>query len=670
MVYLILAIDFKMKGKCSLKTLSIENLFDLKNVAQPVLTETEVFYVESSINKEENHYQASIFSFDFESHLRKSWGDSGQQNTTIALSPDKKWLSYLSSNNKDKKMQVMIMPLSGGAATQLTHEKSGVSNYLWSDTSFEIFYQVSQTKEDTEKKVADATKFPKTTSFTKLTHKLDGLGFIPEDERYTLKKVDVLTHETEEFLQMTEDCQLAYIFSNKKNLLVSDRLDEENEWNYGQTVYLFDLASKTKKSLTASIPLGSFTFHEMSGDERYALLSGNDFKYQFVTQTKLYLFDFQTETLTCLTDDLDLEVGDLIIGDFQQQVHSVEPMWLNNQEYLFPVTLHGKLQLYKGNLKKEITCLFDQEVHLTGASLDKTRDQLAVTYSTTTTPSKLATLDLKTGELQDLYDPNKSFLKSHQLSTPERFWYKGADDWDIQGWYLAPFSNQKKHAAILYVHGGPQVCYGESFFHEMQVHAANGYGVILLNPRGGNGYGQEFVRSILGDYGNKDYIDLMLGVDEVLAKHPEIDPGQLYVAGGSYGGFMTNWIVGHTDRFQAAVTQRSISNWISFYGTSDIGPFFTKFQLQHDLDELDALWKMSPLAYARNAKTPLLILHGQADLRCPQEQGEQFFVAMKKNQIDTKMILFPQSSHGLSRNGLPSLRVERLQSIVDWFDQH
>ena len=234
---------------------------------------------------------------------------------------------------------------------------------------------------------------------------------------------------------------------------------------------------------------------------------------------------------------------------------------------------------------------------------------------------------------------------------------------------MPPVEKADKHAAILYVHGGPQVAYGESFFHEMQALAAKGYGVIMINPRGSNTYGQDFVKSILGDYGNHDFDDLMLGVDYILETHPEVDADQLYVAGGSYGGFMTNWIVTHTDRFRAAVTQRSISNWISFYGTSDIGPFFVEKQLLDDINNPERLWEMSPVAHAKNAKTPLLVLHGQSDLRCPQEQGEQMYMAMRKNNVPTKMILFPQSSHGLSRQGLPNLRQARLKAITDWFEE-
>ncbi len=173
--------------------------------------------------------------------------------------------------------------------------------------------------------------------------------------------------------------------------------------------------------------------------------------------------------------------------------------------------------------------------------------------------------------------------------------------------------------------------------------------------------------AILGDYGNKDYDDLLLGLDTILEQHPEIDKGELYVAGGSYGGFMTNWIVGHTDRFKRAVTQRCISNWVSFYGASDIGPFFNEYQLGADLSDVTALWNMSPLKYAHQVKTPLLILHGEEDLRCPLSQAQEMYIAMKKYRNETKLITYPQSSHGLSREGLPNLRMERLMDIQDWF---
>ncbi|GAA0478274.1 S9 family peptidase [Alkalibacterium indicireducens] len=443
-----------------------------------------------------------------------------------------------------------------------------------------------------------------------------------------------------------------------------DKLNPDDEWVYGASVYEYDIASETARLVTEDIPEGSFSFEAVNESEDYFLFTGNDFSHAFVTLDKIYGWDRANHTFESLSVE-DKYVGDLIIGDFQQKTKGFPIKWLDDDSFVYPVTEHGKLKLYKGDKTAGSKCLVDKPFHITdGDVVDAST--FAVTYSDLTTPSVLGLLNAETGEVTDLYNPNAAFEDTHQITPVERFWYKGADDWDIQGWYVPPVDKSENHPAVLYIHGGPQVCYGETFFHEMQKLSAEGYGVILLNPRGGNGYGQDFVASILGDYGNKDYEDLMLGTDYVLEQHPEIDQSNVYVAGGSYGGFMTNWIVGHTDRFKAAVTQRCISNWVSFYGTSDVGAFFVEFQLKRDVSQMEDLWKMSPLAYTQNIKTPLLVIHGQEDLRCPQEQGEQMYTAMKKQGVRTKLILFPKSSHGLSRAGLPNLRIERLNEISNW----
>lgn len=661
-----------MEWRNLMEKITIESLFDLKNVSQPIYLDGNIFFLETKMDQKTNTYMTQIYSLDTVTKEMKAWGDSSNKNLQLAVSPNGKWLSYVSANNPEKTNQVMVMSTSGGRATQLTFEKDGVNNYLWTANSSSLFFQTSEKNqvEEESSQTEKATDFPEIVAYDKVTYKLDGAGILPTNRHYLLKKVERATQAVQTIYKQESSFNVSYVSKDESYFIYQDELDKTDEWTYGSTVYLYDLASQKSRSLTISVPKGSFSYSAMSPDERFLLLEGNDFEYAFVTQTKLYGYDLVDNKLICLTATHDLEVGDLIIGDFQQQIKGVSTCWLNEEEYLFGGTEHGKLQLYRGDRSGHHELIFDQRVHLTDSYLIKGKEQLVVTYSTTTKPSELGIIDLVSGELTSLYNPNQRFVEETEISEPEMFWYKGADDWDIQGWYLPPIEVKKNHPAILYVHGGPQVCYGESFFHEMQVHAANGYGVILLNPRGGNGYGQEFVASILGDYGNKDYQDLMLGVDAVLAKHPEISEEQVYVAGGSYGGFMTNWIVGHTNRFKAAITQRSISNWISFYGTSDIGPFFVKFQLQRELDDVEGLWAMSPLAHANNAQTPLLVLHGQADLRCPQEQGEQFYMAMKRKGVETKMITFPQSSHGLSRIGLPNLRVKRLENIVEWFATH
>lgn len=661
-----------------MKKITTESLYELKNVSQPITWKDTIFYLETQIEKIENTYHTAIKSLDMKTNQRRDWGDNGSVNTAVEISPNQKWLSFLSNGTKDKKMQLMIMPLNGGTSIQLTDEKEGISNYHWTSNGSSIYYQTStdltvEEKLDgsSQKTAADkADTLPKATTITKLTYKLDGAGILPADRDYHIKKIDVATKTLTTIMTRKDPIGLNYVSKDESYLIYADELLPDDEWAYGQTVYWYDVSSKESRSLTDSISKGSFRFAAMSPEEDYLLLIGNDFEYAFVSQNKLYGYDIASQKLTCLTADHDIELGDVLVGDFQQQVNGIDPIWLTNEEFVFSTTEHGKIKLYKGNRSGDIAVVFDQPLHLTDGAVFAGSNQFAVTYSEPTRPSLLGLIDLTTGELKDLYNPNEAFEKEHTITKPEMFWYKGADDWDIQGWYLAPEDTTSSHPAVLYIHGGPQVSYGETFFHEMQSLAAKGYGVILLNPRGGNGYGQEFVASILGDYGNKDYQDLMLGTDAVLAAHPEIDTESVYVAGGSYGGFMTNWIVGHTDRFKAAVTQRSISNWISFYGTSDVGPFFVQFQLQNDLSNVTKLWEMSPLAHAKHAKTPILILHSDDDLRCPKEQGEQFYIAMKRQGVETQFMTFPKSSHGLSRNGLPNLRIDRLKAVSDWFESH
>ena len=233
------------------------------------------------------------------------------------------------------------------------------------------------------------------------------------------------------------------------------------------------------------------------------------------------------------------------------------------------------------------------------------------------------------------------------------------------------FEAGKKYPLIVEVHGGPHMMYSNAFMHEFQVLTAKGYGVLYINPRGSHGYGQAFVDAVRGDYGGGDYHDIMDATNFAINHFDWIDEDRLGVTGGSYGGFMTNWIVGHTNKFKAAATQRSISNWVSFYGVSDIGYFFTEWEHKtNKLDDIDKLWEISPLRYVNNIETPLLILHSEKDYRCPIEQGEQLYVALKHQDKPTRFVRFPESNHELSRNGDPALRISRLNEIIEWFDTY
>lgn len=265
---------------------------------------------------------------------------------------------------------------------------------------------------------------------------------------------------------------------------------------------------------------------------------------------------------------------------------------------------------------------------------------------------------------------NQWVMDSKKLSKPN-FLQVSTDDGKISGWVYPPIDleKDKKYPGILYIHGGPKTLYGPVFTHEIQVLASKGYFVFYLNPRGSDGYGNAFA-DIRGEYGNLDYKDIMDFVDSVLEDYPQILRTHLGLAGGSYGGYMTNWIIGHTNRFKASVSQRSISNWISFFGQSDIGYYFAPDQAKGTpWDKEDKLWDNSPLKYADKVETPTLFIHAQEDYRCPLSEGLQMFTALKYHGVESKMVIFKGEDHDLSRSGKPKARIRRMEEILGWFDK-
>jgi dipeptidyl aminopeptidase/acylaminoacyl peptidase len=271
-----------------------------------------------------------------------------------------------------------------------------------------------------------------------------------------------------------------------------------------------------------------------------------------------------------------------------------------------------------------------------------------------------------------LSNHNAALWSQLALASVQRMTYKGADGWDIDGFLVKPINWQpnRKYPLVLSIHGGPAGQYGVDWFHEFQVYAARGWAVFFTNPRGSTGYGRKFQRGIEGEWGGKDYVDIMNGLDAAIADNPWIDTTRLGVTGGSYGGYMTNWIVGHTNRFAAAVTLRSISNFISDDGTRD-GAYGHADDFGGDVfEKFDLYWDRSPLKYAKNVTTPILILHSDNDYRVPIEQGEQWFRALKHYGKTAEIVFFPRENHNLTRTGEPKHLVESLNWQVRWFEKY
>jgi dipeptidyl aminopeptidase/acylaminoacyl peptidase len=278
-----------------------------------------------------------------------------------------------------------------------------------------------------------------------------------------------------------------------------------------------------------------------------------------------------------------------------------------------------------------------------------------------------------------LTDVARAFHADVTLAAPEPFVAVAPDGVEVPAWVLRPpnFDPDETYPTLLNIHGGPFTQYGERLFDEFQVYAGAGYVVIYANPRGSSGYDEAWGRAIRGPvggigpgWGSVDYDDLMAVTDEAIKRFSFIDPERMGVMGGSYGGYMTSWIVGHTDRFRCAISERAVNDMASEDGSSDIGGFFRGYIGAYPWEAPDVYRAMSPLTYADRITTPVLILHSEEDLRCPINQGEQLFTVLRSLRREVEFVRFPAESHELTRSGSPTHRVQRFELILDWLARH
>jgi dipeptidyl aminopeptidase/acylaminoacyl peptidase len=400
---------------------------------------------------------------------------------------------------------------------------------------------------------------------------------------------------------------------------------------------------------------------------------GHERGWTYGARTELLAVPIEGGDSQSLAPSFEDELGNAALSDARDPFSAQPPVWLpDGRSVLSLVSRQGTVEVVRFPLGKKTPQTIvggDREVAAFTVSRDGAR--LVAIISDPTHPYEVFSIENQ--QEHRLSTENDALLETVDLAAPEPFQVASTDGESVHGWLLKPagFSERKKWPLVLEVHGGPETMYAWTFMHEFQVLAARGYAVLYTNPRGSKGYGEAFTARIFADWGNQDAADCMAAVDAA-SNWRWVDTTRLGVTGGSYGGFMTAWLVGHTDRFRAAVSQRGCYNFVSFYGTSDIGPFFGDYILGGPVYEREALYRdRSPLTYAKHMRTPLLLIHSEQDLRCPIEQAEQLFVQLRRiGKTEVEMVRFPEESHNLSRSGRPDRRIERLERIVGWFDNH
>ena len=596
-----------------------------------------------------------------------------------AFSPGGTELAFLSGSGR---MQLYTLNLLTGKVERRTNMRFGIKEFAWSPDGSAIYFTAETDRgipedqmlqEITDEEIcaqqAEAKEHPRI--IRDIVHKWDGQGYLT-GRKDQLWSVGLISGEIRRITDLDANCGgIAFSPSGRFVVFTSDPTEDYDFRPQDINLWIFDTVSgKMKKLIDEAI----FVSFPAFMSETEILFAGHESEYGWGTIPRLYLYDLKKESCTCISRNVDLSICNTAIGDFQQGSWNFS-VDLQSRTAWFTATRKGATELFCTDIHGNITPALTGKFVIQSAAFTKDFREAVCVISDPSSPGRVERISLPEGRRTVIADPNGSFLSQIELSVPEHIQIRSFDDLMIDGWVMKPigFRQGEKYPAIIEIHGGPQMAYSWNFMHEFQTLTAAGYVVGYFNPRGSSSYGQRFkslIRREYGGVGSGDFMDIMAGTDYVESL-PYVDASRMGVTGGSYGGFMTNWAVGHTDRFRAAVTQRSISNWASFVGSSDYG--FCDAELAHQCSYFEdgfELERISPVSYVKNIHTPLLILHSEYDYRCPLEQAEQLFTLLKLLRRTVEMRIFPGQSHGLSRSGRPSLRIERLKSILEWFRKY
>jgi dipeptidyl aminopeptidase/acylaminoacyl peptidase len=665
-----------------------EDLLRLRIAADPQISPdgSTILFVEKHAG-EKNEYETNLWVVAADGSRGSSTVEprqftSGKRDAHGRWSPDGKQVAFISAREKAKP-QIYVMAAAGGEARPLTKFPEGaIKSFRWSPDGRQLAVAYRETDPDRTKEAEKAREASGASKppyvLDDFFYRLDGDGYFG-GLRFQLYIVDAATGE-HRLLRRERAGSFEFDWApDSSELVLAVNLSREPLLAWWKDDLVRVDAKTGKSERIAEIPAGPKQAVRWSPDGRSIAFAGREGKESWgVHNTRLYVYDVASKRTRDLTGGEDYCLAAATLSDSAEPSFGAQLEWSPDSRRIFTnigwrgeshvasiAATGGRLTFHtKGR----------SLVSLGNLSGDGTRAGLTVTDALS--PPEIA-VGSRSGDagpfgVKVLTRLNGPLLEEIEISEPEPHWIESADGTQVHVWVIKPagFKAGRKYPAVVEIHGGPHCQYGETFFHEFQVLAAAGYVVVYSNPRGSKGYGDAHCAAIKGNWGQADWRD-MQAVIAFMKGLPFVDTARMGIMGGSYGGYMTNWAIAHTDEFAAAITDRCVSNLVSMVGSSDLPLVPGEYWDGNSWDRTEAIWEQSPLKHFGNVKTPTLIIHSEGDLRCNVEQAEQVFVALKLRKVPTRFVRYPSStSHGLSRSGPPDLRLHRLAQILEWWKKY
>ncbi len=636
-----------------------EDLYDLVWAADPRLSPdgATVAYVVTTVDKEENSYRSAIWLAAVDGSAPPRQLTSGKKSdSTPRWSPDGSRLAFTSNRDGDHK-QLYVLPLEGGEPTCLTDLKEDAAQPVWSPDGTRIAFG-SRVPDPAYEETDDKRRLPR--RFTRHRYKLDSVGWTGDRRTHVFV---VPADGSAPALQLTdgdfEDDSPAWSPDSSTIAFASGR-DDDWDTKFAQQIWSVPAAGGDVRRISDDD--GLYDLPSWSPDGTAIACVWSPGGWDLPRHNQIAVVDVATGERRVLTQDVDRQCSPFPAVR--------EPIW-DGDALLFALEDHGNVHI------RRVPAVGGTAQLVVGGDLwvsafDAVGGVLVHAASTPTMPSELFAGDRRLTEV------SAEFCAATEPAPSERFVAVSADGSEVEAWVVRPhgFQEGAKYPALLTIHGGPFTQYGNKYFDEVQAYARAGYVVLYSNPRGSSGYSEEWGRAIRGPvdggpgWGSVDYDDLMAVVDTALSEFDFVDPERLGVLGGSYGGYMTSWIVSHTDRFKTACSERAVNNMLSEFGSSDFGWFMKAYMGVFPFEDVKPYLDQSPTTYADKITTPLLIMHSENDLRCNVEQAEHLFTILRFLGREVEFVRFPGESHELTRAGSPFHRVTRFEILLDWFARY